>query len=125
MPISLNGHDGMLIEVPAGVLDGADPLKRIIAETEEEAGYKITRAQKIMETFVCPGAVKQRLHLFIAEYDANNKISNGGGLIDEGEEIEVLEIPFKQAWEMFQTGEILDAKTILLLQYAALNIFKK
>ncbi|AWG21687.1 GDP-mannose pyrophosphatase NudK [Flavobacterium faecale] len=123
LPSYLNGNpSGMLIEVCAGLLDADQPEQCIIRETEEETGYRITDVQKVMETYVSPGAVTEILYLFVGEYTANMKVSEGGGLEHEQEEIEVLEWPFEKAYNMIATGEIKDAKTILLLQYAKINL---
>lgn len=118
MPSYLNGNnDGMMIEVCAGLLDKNDPLTCIKNEAEEETGYKITNPKKIFEIFSTPGAVTEKIHYFIAEYNDAMKISEGGGLESETEEIEVLEINFNTAYNMIASGEIKDAKTIILLQY--------
>ncbi|MCW2119876.1 NUDIX domain-containing protein [Flavobacterium sp. 7A] len=123
LPSYLNGNPGgMLIEVCAGLLDADQPEQCIIRETEEETGYRITDVQKVMETYVSPGAVTEILYLFVGEYTANMKVSEGGGLEHEQEEIEVLEWPFEKAYNMIASGEIKDAKTILLLQYAKINL---
>lgn len=122
LPSYLNGNEtGMMIEVCAGLLDQDHPEQCIIRETEEETGYRINSVQKILETFVSPGAVTEILHLFIGEYDASMKVNEGGGLEQEQEEIEVIEMPFEDAYKMIITGEIKDAKTIILLQYAKIN----
>jgi len=122
MPSYLNGNnDGMMIEVCAGLLDQDDPLACIKKEAEEEVGYKISNPIKVFELFSSPGAVTEKIHYFIAEYNDEMKISDGGGLVKETEEIEVLEIDFKEAFGMIQTGEIIDVKTIVLLQHAMIN----
>ncbi len=122
LPSYLNGNEtGMMIEVCAGLLDQDHPEQCIIRETEEETGYRIKSVQKILETYVSPGAVTEILHLFIGEYDATMKVNDGGGLEHEHEEIEVIEIPFDEAYHMIASGEIKDAKTIILLQYAKIN----
>lgn len=122
LPSYLNGNEtGMMIEVCAGLLDQDQPEQCIIRETEEETGYRIKSVQKILETFVSPGAVTEILHLFVGEYDETMKVNEGGGLEHEQEEIEVIEIPFDEAFNMIATGEIKDAKTIILLQYAKIN----
>jgi nudix-type nucleoside diphosphatase (YffH/AdpP family) len=122
LPTYLNGNKtGMMVEVCAGLLDQDHPEQCIIRETEEETGYRIKSVQKVMETYMSPGAVTEILHLFIGEYDSSMKVHDGGGLAHEQEEIEVLEMPFNNACKMIATGEIKDAKTILLLQYAEIN----
>lgn len=122
-PAYVNGHDGMLVEAPAGLLDQATPEQRIRAEVEEETGYRVGEVRKVFEAFMSPGSVTEKLYFFVAEYDSNSKIGQGGGLEDEGEDIEVLELPFDGAMAMVRRGEICDGKTIMLLQYAALHIF--
>lgn len=122
MPSYLNGnYDGMMIEVCAGLLDGDDPLTCIIKEAEEETGYKIQSASKVLEVFSTPGAVTEIIHYFVAEYNSKMKVSGGGGKKDETEEIEVLEIDFSRALSMIEEGKINDAKTIILLQYAKIH----
>lgn len=122
LPAYLNGNKtGMMVEVCAGLLDQDHPEQCIIREIEEETGYRIKSVQKILETFVSPGAVTEILHLFVGEYDASMKVNDGGGLEHEQEEIEVLEMPFEEAYNKISTGEIKDAKTIILLQYAKIN----
>jgi len=122
LPAYLNGSEtGMMIEVCAGLLDKDNPEQCIIRETEEETGYRIKTVRKVFETYVSPGAVTEILHLFVGEYDSSMKISDGGGIASEQENIEVLEIPFDDALKMIEKGEIKDAKTIILLQYAKIN----
>jgi nudix-type nucleoside diphosphatase (YffH/AdpP family) len=122
-PAYVNGHDDLLIEAAAGMLDNASPEQRIRAEVEEETGYRLGEIRKVFEAFMTPGAVTEKLHFFVAEYDSSMRIGNGGGLAAEGEDIEVLELPIDQALAMIGDGRIQDAKTIMLLQYAALKIF--
>ena len=124
LPAFLNGHDDLLIETAAGMLDEETPERRITLEAEEETGYRLHDVRKIFEAFMSPGAVTEKLHFFVAEYEPAMRISAGGGLADEGEDIEVLELPIDSALAMIADGRIADAKTIMLLQYAALNIFK-
>lgn len=123
-PAHVNGHDDLLVEAPAGLLDDATPEERIRAEVEEETGYRLGAIRKIFECFMSPGSVTEKLHFFVAEYDAAMRVGDGGGLESEGEEIGVLELPFDEAMAMIERGEIADAKTIILLQYAALNVFR-
>ncbi|MET0676499.1 MAG: NUDIX domain-containing protein, partial [Bradyrhizobium sp.] len=124
LPPFLAGHDDLMIEVAAGMLDEETPEKRIRAEAEEEIGYRLHDVRKVFEAFMSPGAVTEKLHFFVAEYDAAMRISDGGGLADEGEDIEVVELSIDAALAMIPDGRIVDAKTILLLQYAALHVFK-
>lgn len=123
-PAFVNDYDDMLIEAAAGLLDDESPEVRIRAEVEEETGYRLTHVQKILEAFSSPGSVTEKLHYFVAEYEPHMRVSDGGGLEDEGEDIEVMEVPMKEALAMIADGRIIDAKTIILLQYAALHLFK-
>jgi nudix-type nucleoside diphosphatase (YffH/AdpP family) len=123
-PAFVNGCDDLLIEALAGLLDNEAPELRIRAEAEEETGYRLGEITKIFEAFMSPGAVTEKLHFFVAEYEATMRVGSGGGIAAEGEEIEVLELPFHEALAMIADGRIADAKTIMLLQYAALNIFR-
>ena len=122
-PAYVNGHDDLLIEALAGLLDDAEPEARIRAEAEEETGYRLCEVRKVFEAFMSPGAVTEKLHFFVAEYDPSMKIGSGGGNADEGEDIEVLELAIDEAQAMIADGRIVDGKTIMLLQYAALKIF--
>lgn len=119
----VNGNkDGMLIETPAGLLEsGEEPEAALIREIKEETGYAVTDVRKVMEVYSSPGAYTELLYLFVAPYTAAQKVSKGGGLEDEGEELKVMEIPFDEAVRMLNGGEIKDAKTVMLLQYAAIN----
>jgi GDP-mannose pyrophosphatase NudK len=123
MPAYINNeNDGISIEVCAGALDkNESPETCIIREVEEEVGYKINSAQKVFEGYMSPGAVTEKMHFFVAEYTDDMKINEGGGLEIEDEEIEVLEMPLKEAIKKMNAFEIKDAKTIILLQYAQLN----
>jgi nudix-type nucleoside diphosphatase (YffH/AdpP family) len=122
MPTYLNGNkDGYLIECCAGLLDKDNAEDCIRKETEEETGYKVSHVKKVFEAYMSPGSVTEILYFFVAEYSKDMKISDGGGAHDEHENIEVLELPFSNALEMVKTGEIKDAKTIMLLQYAQIN----
>jgi nudix-type nucleoside diphosphatase (YffH/AdpP family) len=123
-PAYVNGYDDLLIETAAGMLDNETPEIRIRAEVEEETGYRLGAVRKVFEAFMSPGAVTEKLHFFVAEYQSNMRIGSGGGVASEGEDIEVLELPIDQALAMIGDGRIADAKTIMLLQYAALNIFR-
>ncbi len=122
MPSFLNGNkNGLMIEVCAGLLDENDPITCIINEAEEETGYKISNPIKLFEIFSTPGAVTEKIHYFVAEYSDAMKVSEGGGLVEETEEIEVIELLFDDAIKMIYSGEICDAKTIILLQYAQIH----
>jgi nudix-type nucleoside diphosphatase (YffH/AdpP family) len=123
-PAYVNGHDDLMIEAAAGLLDDESPENRICAEVEEETGYRLGKVQKVFEAFMSPGAVTEKLHFFVAEYEPRMRVGSGGGIADEGEDIEVLELSIDQALDMIGDGRIVDAKTIMLLQYAALNIFR-
>ncbi|MBC7813812.1 MAG: NUDIX domain-containing protein [Burkholderiales bacterium] len=120
-PAFVNEHDGMLIEVPAGLLEEGDPAEGIRREAEEEAGVRVRDARKVFEAFMSPGSVTERLYFFVAEYVDEDKIGMGGGLEADGEDIETLELSLDAALHMVATGEIIDAKTIMLLQYAKIN----
>jgi GDP-mannose pyrophosphatase NudK len=122
LPTFVNGNGtGMLIESCAGLLDEDNAEECIRRETEEETGYQITHVQKVFEAYMSPGSVTEILHFFIAEYSDAMKVGSGGGLDQEQENIEVLEVPFLRAVEMMKNGEIRDGKTIMLLQYLELN----
>lgn len=122
LPTFINGNEsGMLIEACAGLLDKDNPEDCIKRETEEETGYKVTDVKKVFEAYMSPGSVTEILYFFIAEYSKAMKITEGGGVEHEEENIEVLEVPFGVAMNMIETGEIKDGKTIMLLQHLKLN----
>jgi len=122
LPTFINGNaDGMLIEACAGLLDKDNPEDAIRRETEEETGYKIKEIKKIFEAYMSPGSVTEMLYFFIAEYARSMKVNEGGGVEEEEENIEVLEIGFQKALDMIVSGEIKDGKTIMLLQYLRLH----
>ena len=123
-PAYVNGHDDLMIEAAAGLLDNETPEVRIRAETEEETGYRLHDIRKVFEAFMSPGAVTEKLHFFVAEYEPHMRMGDGGGLPSEVEDIEVLELSIDQALAMIGEGRIVDAKTIMLVQYAALHIFR-
>lgn len=125
MPAFMNNHpDGMLLEVCAGLLDEHDPAEGMKREIMEETGYHVTEVHKIMEAYSSPGAITEKIHYFIAPYNASMKAAEGGGVEDEKEDIEVIELPFEEAYQMIENGRIKDAKTITLLQYARIHLFK-
>lgn len=121
VPPVLNGDDGFMIEMPAGLLDKDDPLTAIIREAMEETGYRIERADYLFDAYMSPGTLTERVSFFAAEIDVIKKAGTGGGLEDEGEDIEILEIPLADACEMIGTGKIADGKTIMLLQWAKMK----
>lgn len=122
LPTFVNGNaDGMLVETCAGLLDEDNAEDCIKKEAEEETGYRIDKVEKIFEAYMSPGSVTEKLYFFVAEYSDAMKVSSGGGLEHEQENIEVLELDFKDAYAMIGSGKIKDAKTIMLLQYAKLN----
>ena len=124
LPAFIRGYDDLLIEAAAGVLDNAEPEERIRAEAEEETGYRLHHVHKVFEAFMSPGAITEKLHFFVAEYEPEMRVSDGGGLEHEGEDIEVLELSIDEALAMIADGRIIDAKAIMLLQYAALHVFR-
>jgi nudix-type nucleoside diphosphatase (YffH/AdpP family) len=120
-PAYANGcADGLLIEACAGLLDGDDPLTCIRNEAAEETGFRVRAPRKVFEAYMSPGSVTEKLHFFVAEYDASDRVTLGGGDAAEGEDIEVLELPLADALEMIGDGRIQDGKSIMLLQHAAL-----
>lgn len=122
LPSFINGNsNGMLVEVCAGLLDDESPEDGIKRETEEETGYKIKEVQRVFKAYMSPGAVTEILYFFIAEYADDMKVSEGGGLAHEHENIEVLEMHINEAMDMIVKGDIVDAKTIMLLQYVKLH----
>ncbi len=120
-PAYVNGHHGYLIETCGGLLDKDDPEIAIRHEIEQETGYSVQNVRKVMEIFMSPGSVTERVYFFVGEYEPDVRDSQGGGLFDEGEDIGVLEIPFAQAIEMMGNGEIADGKTVILLQFAQIH----
>ena len=121
MPVFVNGHDGMLIEAAAGLLDMATPEERIRLEAEEETGYRVSNIRKVFEAYMSPGSETEKLYFYVGEYDASTRVNDGGGIEDEGEDLEVLEMPLGTALQLVRSGEIVDGKTIMLLQHLALS----
>lgn len=122
LPTYVNGNaDGMMIEACAGLLDKDNAEDCIKRETEEETGYKISAVKKVFEAYMSPGSVTEMLYFFVAEYSSEMKVNEGGGIAHEEENIEVLELSFDEALRMMANGQINDAKTIMLLQYAKLH----
>jgi nudix-type nucleoside diphosphatase (YffH/AdpP family) len=117
----VNGDAPRLIEACAGYVEaGEDPLKTARKEAEQETGYRLRNVRKVFALYMSPGASAEKLHLFVAEYDPEERSGEGGGLRQEGEDIEIIELPLSRAWAMVQSGEIVDAKTVLLLQHLTL-----
>lgn len=124
-PAYVNGCDDLLIEAAAGILDQASPEDRIRAEVEEELGLTLRDTRLVFSCYMSPGSVTERLYFFVAEYDPAMRTGAGGGNVEEGEDIETLELGMDDASSMIADGRIQDAKTILLLQYAALHLMPK
>ena len=123
VPTLLNGNvSGMMIEAIAGLLDDDEPDECIRRETEEETGYVITNVQRIFQTYMSPGSVTEILFFYIGAYTSAMKVNEGGGI--DGENIEVLELPFDEAYDMIRTGEIKDAKTVMLLQHLRVQMLE-
>ncbi|WP_027482943.1 NUDIX domain-containing protein [Deinococcus pimensis] len=125
LPAHVNGHSGHLIETPAGLLDHDAPEDRVRTEAEEETGYRVRNVHKVFEAYMSPGSVTEKLYFYTAEYDPDDRVTEGGGIPSEGEDIEVLDVPFTEALAMIERGEIVDGKTIMLLQHAALHLFPR
>jgi nudix-type nucleoside diphosphatase (YffH/AdpP family) len=123
-PAFVNGWNDLLIEVPAGLLDEASPEDRIRAEAEEESGFRVREVRRVMEAFMSPGSVTERLYFFVGRYTPGDRVAEGGGLHEDGEDIEMIEPTIDEALAMVERGEICDGKTIMLLQYAALHLFR-
>ena len=114
--------NAQILEVCAGLIDeGELPEHTVIREVEEETGYRISHIKKVGESYSSPGAFSEYLHYFVGEYSPDLKIAEGGGLEHEGEDIKLVELSFEEARDLLKQGKIRDAKTLLLLQYAALN----
>jgi nudix-type nucleoside diphosphatase (YffH/AdpP family) len=121
-PVYVNGHpDGMFVETAAGLLDGDDPVAAIRREASEELGVTVGELEPVFAVWMSPGSVTERLHCFAAPYGASSRTGAGGGLIEDGEDIEAVELAFDEALRLIDSGEIADAKTIMLLQWAALR----
>lgn len=121
-PAYVNGHHGFLIEAAAGLLEGETPERRIREELEEETGYRIGAVQRLWDAFMSPGSVTERVHFYVGRYSGGDRVGAGGGLAEEGEDVEVIELDIDAALAMIGS-EIVDGKTIMLLQYAQLHLF--
>lgn len=124
LPAYLQGGSGYTLEAAAGFLDGASPEDRVRTEIMEEAGYRVSSVKKVYEALMVPGCVIHTVYGFVSPYTANDKVAAGGGLLEEGEDISVVELSIDDALAMIESGEIVDAKTIMLLQYVALRLFR-
>jgi len=123
LPVLLNGHaDGFILECCAGMLDSLHPEQAIIKEIEEETGYNVSKVTKIYEAFATPGAHKEKIHFYTAQYDDTMKIHAGGGDVSEQEDIAILEYTYDEIPTLLDTGAIIDAKTIILLQWAMMKL---
>jgi GDP-mannose pyrophosphatase NudK len=119
LPAFVNGHpDGMLLESPAGLLDAQDPADAIRREVEEETGFRLANVEPVFTAYMSPGSVTERLHFFVAEVEPGDRVASGGGDAGEGEDIEVVELPFALALAAIGRGEVVDGKTIMLLYHA-------
>ncbi len=118
VPVFLNGGEGWMIEVPAGLLDGDHPAEAIAREAMEETGYRVENAEHLFDAYMSPGTLTERVSFFAAEIDLDRRAGEGGGLAEEGEDIEVIALSLEEALAMITTGEICDGKTIMLLQWA-------
>jgi nudix-type nucleoside diphosphatase (YffH/AdpP family) len=121
MPVHVRGDKADLVETCAGLLEGQDPETCIRREAEEELGLRLREVARICDVYLSPGGVTERSSLFVATYEPADRIGHGGGADHEGEDIEVLELPFDEALAMIRTGAIVDGKTIMLLQHIALE----
>jgi len=121
-PVYVNGHaDGMLLETAAGLLDDESPEDAVRREVEEELGVTVGEVEHVFDVFMSPGSVTERLHFFAAPYSAADRTGDRGGLEEEGEDIEVVQLGFDEALDMIDDGRIADAKTVMLLYWAALR----
>lgn len=121
LPVQLHGEPAWILETPAGLLDGEEPEAAIRREAMEETGFRVRDISFLFKAYSSPGSSTEVVHFFAASIDTDDRISNGGGLAEEHEDIEVVEVPLDEALAMIGTGEIVDFKTIILLQWAALN----
>jgi nudix-type nucleoside diphosphatase (YffH/AdpP family) len=121
VPVYLNGGEGWMIEIPAGLLDGDHPAEAIAREAMEETGYLVENAEFLFDAYMSPGTLTERVSFFAAQVDLSKKAGEGGGLASEGEDIEILELTLDSAFAMVASGEICDGKTIMMLQWAKMR----
>jgi nudix-type nucleoside diphosphatase (YffH/AdpP family) len=125
LPVFLNGGLEALIEAPAGLLEGAEPAVRMREELIEETGYDVSALTHLFDVYMSPGSVTEYLAFFIGEYSEKQKVNDGGGCADEGEDIDVMQVSLSNAVTMISSGEIRDAKTIILLQHLAIRLLQE
>ena len=125
LPVYLNGGLEALIETPAGLLDGADADERMRQELIEETGFQVEALTHLFDVYMSPGSVTEYLAFFNGTYSASDQTSEGGGAFDEGEDIEVMQVPIAEAMQMIGNGTICDAKTIILLQHLMIEKLTK
>lgn len=119
---AVNNDAPFLVELCAGMVDGTDaPAEAIAKEAEQELGYRLRGLRPVMTLYMSPGASAEKLHLFAADYAPEDRIATGGGLEEEGEQIRVLEVSLERAWAMLGAGQIVDGKTVLMLQHERLR----
>ena len=116
LPVYLQDGAERMIEACAGKLDGEKAETRIIKEMEEELGYRVAKVERLFALYVSPAAVAEKIEFFTCAYSPADRVSGGGGLADEGEDIEVIETTLEQANAMIASGEIIDAKTVILIR---------
>lgn len=121
LPVHMQGDDSLLIEACAGLLEGDDPVTCIRKEAQEELGYKLNDVTHHYDIYMSPGSVTEKLSFFTCRYSPADRISDGGGNAHEGEDIEVLEMPLIEAWAKVKSGDIIDAKTVMLIQQALIE----
>jgi nudix-type nucleoside diphosphatase (YffH/AdpP family) len=122
LPVFVSGHgDGLIIELAGGLVEEDTPAQAARREVEEETGYRLSDVQKVFTAYMAPGVISERVHFFVAALDGAERLSSGGGCKEEGEDLGVVELPFDEAIALVAQGEIVDGRTILLLQYAQLQ----
>ncbi|MEH2496935.1 GDP-mannose pyrophosphatase NudK [Bradyrhizobium sp. AZCC 1678] len=117
LPVFLQDGIERTVEACAGKLDGEEAEQRIVKEMQEELGYRITNVQRLFELYVSPAAIMEKISFFTCAYSPADRVSGGGGLKEEGEDIDVVETTLEEAAAMIANGEIVDAKTVVLIQY--------
>ena len=122
LPAQLIGEPAWMIEVPAGLLDGDHPDAAIRREAMDETGFRVRDVRFLFKALTSPGSITEIIHFFAAVIDTSDRVATGGGLAEEHEDIEVLEVRLSEALAMIESGDIYDAKTIMLLQWAVLNV---